>query len=362
MRLLVIARLLDVKVRDKLTPLLRNDLVDHVTLIRHERVSLQSDKLTQVIHDSGIVEGVLKQKRSAQIKNTWLCFYNGLRVARREHPHVIVAYNLVPYGLVAWLVARLTGAKIIVSMIGSDFNLHVRLHWFGGILRAVLRNCDRVTIFGEEARASLVVYGLSADRVFVLPNTADTDAYQPDPTVTPDVDLIYVGNLAPLKRVDLLLHTLHKIHETRPMTTLLIVGDGDERDNLKSLAQSLGIAHAVTFHGWTDQVVPLLRRARIFTFLSQYEGLPMAMVEAMCTGLPVVVADVGAINTIVRDGENGYLLPSPADPVCASEHILRLLQDTDHYQQMREQALLVRQTHGYKRTQHVWRQILESLN
>jgi glycosyltransferase involved in cell wall biosynthesis len=361
MRLLVIARLLDVKVRDKLIPLLRNELVDHVTLVRHAWVSLHSEKLTQVIHDSGMVEGVLKQKRSAQLKNTWLCFYNGLRVAQREHPHVIVAYNLVPYGLVAWLVARLTGAKIIVSLIGSDFNLHVRLHWFGGLLRAILRNCDRVTIFGEDARASLIGYGLSPDRVFVLPNTADTDTYKPDLTVTPDVDLIYVGNLAPLKRVDLVLDTLHKIHESRPETTLLIVGDGDERDNLKSLAQSLGISHVVTFHGWTAQVVPLLRRARIFAFFSQYEGLPMAMVEAMCTGLPVVVADVGALNTVVRDGENGYLLPSPADPVCASEHILHLLRDADHYQQLREQALTVRQTHGYERTQEVWRNILESL-
>lgn len=361
MRLLVIARLLDVKVRDKLTPLLRNELVDHITLVRHARISLQSDKLTQVMHDSGIIEGVLKQKPSAQLKNTWLCFYNGLHVARREHPGVIVAYNLVPYGLVAWLVARLSGAKVVVSLIGSDFNLHVRLRWFGGILRAILRNCDRVTIFGEEARTSLIAYGLREDRVFVLPNTADTDTYKPDPTVMPDVDLIYVGNLAPLKRVDLVLHTLHKIHETRPETTLLIAGDGDERENLKSLAQSLGIAHAVTFHGWTSQVVTLLRRARIFTFLSQYEGLPMAMVEAMSTGLPVVVANVGAINTVVRDGENGYLLPSPADPACASEHILRLLKDADHYQQLSKQALTVRQTHGYEHTQEVWRQILESL-
>jgi glycosyltransferase involved in cell wall biosynthesis len=361
MKLLVLTRLINVKVQDKFTPLLDSELVEHLTLVRHAPINLNSPKLTQLIHDSGMVEGVLKQRWTAQLMNGWLSFYRGLQYARRERPQVIIGFYLVPYGVIAWLIARLTGAKAVVSLVGSDFNLQVSSRWLGPFLRAVLRRCDTVTVFGEDARARLIAYGVPADRVTTLPNTADTQRYRPNPQITPDVDLIYTGNLRDLKRVDLLLHALRLIHETRPSTTLLIVGDGAERAHLEELAQSLGVAHAVTFYGWTDQVVEQLWRARAFVFLSTYEGLPMAMIEAMCTGLPVVVTDVGAINTVVQDGENGYLIPSPANPALVAERVLQLLDDAAHYHQLREAALQVRATHGYERSKAIWNDILSRL-
>lgn len=360
-RILAVMRLTNVKVRDKLIPLLNSELVEHITLVRHAPVDVQSEKLSQVIHDSGLIEGRIEQTWLARFSNVWLCFYQGLRVARREHPHVVLSFNLVPYGVIAWLIARLTGNKVIVSLIGSDYNLRVNSPWLGRALRPILRNLDRVTVFGEEARTRLIGYGVMTERVFALPNTADTHLYKPNPQITPDVDLIYVGNLGPLKRVDLILRTLRQIHATRPTTTLLIVGDGAERARLEALAHSLGVAHAVTFCGWTDRVIEQLWRARLLVFLSEYEGLPMALLEAMCAGLPVVATDVGAMNSVVKDGANGYRVPSPADPSLVAERLLRLLSDAEHYHKLRAAALKVRETHGYKQTTHIWEQILRGL-
>jgi glycosyltransferase involved in cell wall biosynthesis len=360
-RIVAVMRLGNAKARDKLIPLLNSELVSHITLVRHAPVDIESEKLSQVIHNSGLVEGRTKETWRARLTNIWLCFYQGLRVAKREQPHIILSINLVPYGIIAWLVGRLTGKKVVVSLIGTDYNLRVKSPWFGRVLRPILRNLDGVTVFGEKARSDLIGYGVAPERVFVLPNTADTNLYKPNPQITPDADLIYIGNLGPLKRVDLVLQALRQMHVTRPVTTLLIVGDGAERASLETLALSLGVAHAVTFCGWTDRVVEQLWRARLMVFLSEYEGLPMALIEAMCTGLPVVATDVGAINTVVKDGENGYVVASPADPPLVAERILRLLSDAELYQQMREAALRVRGTHGYERTSRVWDEIISRL-
>jgi len=344
-------RLTDVKTRDKLMPLLQSRLVRKVTLVRFAPVKLESDKLTQVIYDLGVRKS---WTLFTGLKNAWMSFWTMLRLARTESPDVLIAFYLVPHGLVAWLAARVTHKKAIVSLIGSDFHRSLNLPLFGRAITLVLRDFDAVAIFGEEVRQALVRFGVPAQRVFVLPNTADVSVFYPDSSVQPDVDLIYTGALRDFKRVDLLLRALHQVCEIRPQTSLLVVGDGPERVPLERLAQSLGLAERVEFYGQTDQVADQLRRARVFVMLSEHEGLPMAMIEAMCTGLPVVVTHVGAIDSVVCDGENGYLVPSPADPALVAGRILRLLDDPEHYQQLSKAALRVRETHGYEQTARIW--------
>ncbi len=355
-------RLTDVKTCDKLLPLLRSNLVRQVTLVRYRRVKLVSDKFTQVTYDLVEQEARGDWPLLIGLRNTWKNFWAMLGIARRQKPEVILAFFLVPHGLVAWLVARLTGRRAVVSLIGADFNRHVKGRITGFLMRAVLRNCDAVAVFGPTVRQDLIGFGVRAERVFVLPNTADTDLYSPDPSVNPNVDLIFVGNFIPRKRIDLLLQALKTVRESRPQARLLLVGDGVERAKLERLAQELDITDSVEFHGHSQRVVEQLRRARVFVLLSTSEGLPMAMVEAMCTGLPVVVTDVGANASVVRDGENGYLVPSPADPSLVAERILRLLLDAEHYQRAHEAALRVRETLDYEQTTQVWDHILNSLN
>lgn len=354
MRLLAIMRLGSVKARDKLVPLLRSSCVEHVTLVRHTPVDIDSPRLRQDIHRSSLDQGVAAPRFCASAHNLLQCLYRGVRAVRRDRLDAVVAFNFVPYGVVAYVVARLTGRRVIVSLIGADFNTYLWTRPWGAPLRAVLRRCDRVAIFGEQARQVLLDLGLRDDQVFVLPNTADTDRYHPDPQTEPAYDLICTGYLIPRKQVDRLLEALALVRRRRPHTTLLIVGDGVERGRLEALAGHLEVSEMVTFEGWSDQVAELLRRARVFVLLSQAEGLPIAMLEAMCSGLPVVVTDVGANATVIDDGVNGYLVPASADPEVVADRILRLLEDPAHLQEAGEAALRVRETHGYSATADVW--------
>ena len=357
MRIVITMRLNEVKAIDKLRPLLQCKLVDKVTLIRHDAINLKSDKLVQLNYAS-----------AAGFKSIWktlystaLNFWYALRVASGEKPDAILGYYLTPYGMIAWAVARLTGSLAMMSLIGTDFNKRLKTPVLGGLLLAILRNSDAVMVFGETARQELLNKGLQPSKVFALPNTANLTIYYPDPLIHPDYDLVYVGNLLPGKRVDLILRSLKKIREHRPQTNLLIVGDGVERPYLEKLAQSLSIADAVEFYGHSTSVVDQLRRARAFIFLSDHEGLPMALVEAMCTGLPAVATAVGAISTVITEGKNGFLVDPPADPDKVAAYLLGLLNDPLQYASFQKAALQVRNTHSYERSTQVWSEILASV-
>jgi glycosyltransferase involved in cell wall biosynthesis len=360
MRVMAIMRLADAKAQDKLLPLLRSPLVERLIVVRHSAVDVEMSKLVQVVHDVGLKEPGERQRPLSRLHNVWACLWNGLRISRRERPDLVWGIVLLPYGLVAWLVARLTGVPVVLSLIGTDYNKQVR-KWWGRVLLPILHDYDAVTVFSQEGRGWLIEHGLEPSRVFLFPNCVNIDRYYPETGTVPDIDLVYVGQLVDFKRVDLLLHALRLVRMERPRTRLLIVGDGPERGALERLAQELSLDDAAHFIGWSDQVADLLRRARTFVSLSETEGLPMAMLEAMSTGLPPVVTDVGAVGSVVRDGENGYLLPSPADPALVAERVLRLLNDQTHYQQLHRAACEVRRSHAYERATGIWTELLTKI-
>ncbi|HEX2908676.1 MAG TPA: glycosyltransferase, partial [Phototrophicaceae bacterium] len=207
-------------------------------------------------------------------------------------------------------------------------------------------------------RQGLIQAGLAPERVFTLLNPVDTTAFYPDPQVPKQYDLSFVGYLRFPKRVDLLLQALAEMRQTRPETNLLIIGNGAERDNLETLADTLHVGAGVTFVGWQDNVVDYLRQSRMLVLLSEHEGLPVVALEAMSTGLPVLLTDVGSCRTVVRDGKNGYLVDSPADPHLVAERLLGLLTDPERYAQFSAEALTVRETHDMRQVTRNWERIL----
>ena len=361
MDVLVIVRLSNAKARDHIMPLIEADHIGHVTLVRHAPVDIQSGKLTQHIHNSGLDDGTGKMRLLSSLKNLWLCFFNGLKIARsRSQPEMVIAFNFVPYGLIAWSVARLARIKVTVGLIGTDFNLRLKAGFFAPFFRVILRNCDSITIFSEEAKRALMKDGIAEEVVFILPHAIDTDLYSPDLSSDTVADLIYVGYLRQLKRVDRILLVMKHILEVESETLLWIVGDGPARSELEQLAQDLDIAKSVNFIGWSTVPVEYLRKARVFISLSDYEGLPMSTIEALCTGLPVVVSNVGALGTLIDDGINGYLVTPSEDPSQAADRILRILTDPTKYQQMRSAALVVRESYTYHHASSTWESVVAS--
>ncbi len=362
MHILAILRLGKAKARDKLTPLLQVTEADRVTLIRHAPIALESPKLVQVIHDVGLVDDGPPRSRWSSAHNLLSCFVNGWRVGRREHVDAFAAFNLFPYGVIAWTIAHLLRRPIVLSLIGTDFDVRLKTPVLGTMLRGVLKTSNAVAIYSHEARQHLVQAGLQPQRVFVLPNTVATDRFYPDEKPKRDFDFLYVGNLYDFKRVDLVLKAFQIVHHSQPDSRCCVLGDGPQRQALENLAQELGIAQAVHFEGWADDIPAWMRRSQVLLLLSEHEGLPAVLLEALCTGVPVIATDVGAVTSVVRDGENGFVLPTQPDAALVAAKALALLSDEPLYQQMRKQALTTRNTHSYEQAARVWQEILHSLS
>ena len=131
-----------------------------------------------------------------------------------------------------------------------------------------------------------------------------------------------VGRIDRQKGHDLLVRALPQL----PDVTAVVVGDGPEREELVALAGSLGVADRLVITGWKDDARDSLTTFDVFALPSRFEGFPLALLEAMLAGLPVVAADVGSVSEAVVDRRTGILID--AEDVDALANAVReLLED-----------------------------------
>jgi glycosyltransferase involved in cell wall biosynthesis len=135
-----------------------------------------------------------------------------------------------------------------------------------------------------------------------------------------------VARLSDVKGHIYLLEAMRKVIASIPRATLLIVGDGKEKDNLLALSVSLEIQKRVFFLPEVSDTREVLSGMDVFVMPSLNEGLGLALMEAMAFGLPVIGSDVGGIRSLIKDGETG-LLVRPADSPALGFAILELLND-----------------------------------
>jgi glycosyltransferase involved in cell wall biosynthesis len=135
-----------------------------------------------------------------------------------------------------------------------------------------------------------------------------------------------VGRLSPVKGIEYLLQAVSLLVHERGMLSIqaVIVGGGPLQRSLETLAQNLAISGHVRFLGERHDVPSLLRLFDVFAMPSLHEGIPMALLEAMRAGCPVVASAVGGIPEVIRDGDDGMLVPA-RDP-SALAHAIGTLQ------------------------------------
>jgi glycosyltransferase involved in cell wall biosynthesis len=148
---------------------------------------------------------------------------------------------------------------------------------------------------------------------------------RPPPASRPARDVatvVAVGRFEHQKGFDVLVDAFARL----PAGRLLLVGDGSERGALERQVALLGLDHRVRLTGWIDDPRALLDEADVFALPSRFEGFPLAVVEAMLAGLPVVAADVGSVREAVVAGESGVLV-NPDDAAGLATALQRLLED-----------------------------------
>jgi alpha-1,3-mannosyltransferase len=167
-----------------------------------------------------------------------------------------------------------------------------------------------------------------------------------------DGTLVYVGRLSPNKRLDNLMKAFFYIHKKQTNSKLFIIG-GDWQGNrrmLESLSKKLGIEKNVVFTGRIshDKLINFFEKAQFFVCASEYEGFGISILEAMAAGLPVVVNDIDAFRTFVKNRENGFIT-NFSKPRKAAELILSLSTNKSKLAQISRQAKTSAKAYDYKR-------------
>jgi glycosyltransferase involved in cell wall biosynthesis len=256
-------------------------------------------------------------------------FFTLMAVTRRQHTDAIHIHWVVPNGPAGALAAILRGIPYIVSLHGSDIYLAKKNRLFGLAAKMVFQRAAGVTACSKELQEAAFSLGASkntqllawgADPVLFSPEMRRIDFRENLQIPDSSVLVLAMGRMVYKKGFDILLKALPQVIAACPEAHLVLAGDGAIRSELEQLSIQLGIQRNVTFTGripW-NEVPGYLASADIFVLPSvrdvhgNIDGLPTVLPEAMACGAAVIASDIGGVNLVVHDAENGLLVP-PGD-------------------------------------------------
>jgi glycosyltransferase involved in cell wall biosynthesis len=266
----------------------------------------------------------------------YLSFLKVAKILREERIEVIHTHNTQPF-VDGTLAALLTGVKTIVHTDHArdfpDKKRYMVAEW-------VVSHCAyKVVGVSEHTSHNLMHYEkISPCKIVTIPNgidgtrfahTLDTSAKRRELSIAQTGPVIGLGvRLSEQKGITYLLKAMPDILAQVPGTTLVIAGEGPLEHYLKTEARALGIASQVHFLGPRLDIPDLLKLFDVYVLPSNWEGLPMVLLEAMAAGCPIVATDVGGVATAVRSGHNGTLVP-PREPEAIASAVVDLLMDAE---------------------------------
>jgi glycosyltransferase involved in cell wall biosynthesis len=295
-------------------------------------------------------------------------------VAIRSRPHIVGGFHLLLNGLTAALIARVIGARSLYfcgggrrEVEGGGYATENRLFRMLALpdpvierrLLDVVGTFDIIVTTGQKTIQFFEQHGIKG-QFHIIPGGFDSSRFYPA-NHPPDADLILVGRLSSVKRVDVFLQAIRLARKEFPDISAIIVGDGPMGDPLKDLADELGVSSNVRFVGQQHRVEEWLRRAKIFVLTSDSEGLSLAMMEAMLSGLPPIVSEVGDLGEMVEDGVNGFLIHDRRPEVFA-DRILSLLREPNRLHRFSQSARRSVERFDVANVGRLWNDILQTDN
>ena len=279
---------------------------------------------------------------SGQIKKWGLLFSSLPMLIKLHHQYDLIfvsGYRII--GLTAVLAGKLFRKPVVLKadsqgeMSGDFFESglkkigisHTSLPFrlFLGFRNTVLKKADAFSAISPEIASEWTSNGIPSDRIHLIPNSVDTQRFIPVEaaekiSLRKKLNLpqnatiaIYTGRLVSYKGLPLLLKVWNEIRLKHENVLLILAGTGgldihNCEDELRAYVKVTGLENHVLFTGAVQNVPEYLQASDIFVFPTENDAFPSSIVEAMACGLPVLTTPVGAIKTIVTDGETGVLI------------------------------------------------------
>lgn len=221
-------------------------------------------------------------------------------LARRRRPLVVHTYH--GHVLEGYFGPAVTAGYRTVERVLGRFSDRLV-----GVSQATVDDLVRLAVAPRE-RFTVVPLGFELERFLAL---------DPRPEAG-DVVAMYAGRLVPIKQVDVLLRALARARDAGARVKLVVLGDGELRPDLERLGRDLGIAAAVTFAGYREDVLPYLADADMAVLSSANEGTPVALIEAAAAARPLVSTRVGGVADVVAPGTGRLVEPGDEEAFAAA--------------------------------------------
>ncbi|OFX01700.1 MAG: hypothetical protein A3E78_05070 [Alphaproteobacteria bacterium RIFCSPHIGHO2_12_FULL_63_12] len=228
---------------------------------------------------------------------------------------LIDAHYLYPDAVAAVRVARALGKPVVLTARGSDVTLFTKYPRQRAMILDAIYKADGVIAVAAALKEGLVEIGAPAEKITVLGNGVDLSGFRPLDRdeirarmhLQGDV-IASVGSLIPRKGHDVVVGAVASM----PQATLLIVGEGEERARLQSLAQKLGVAERVRFLGQMahGDLTEIYNAADALALASTHEGWPNVLLEAIACGTPAVASDAGGNREVIAAPAAGRIAPA----------------------------------------------------
>lgn len=306
-------------------------------------------------------------------------FWRILRIVLLRRPDILLASGQ----RAAWMagfISRLTGRRLVAVGHGTEFGARGRLA--RALNRFAYNHAGLMVAVSEYTGQVIQDCGLLPGDLRVIPNGADASLYRPlppeeveelrghDAVVAPEHRvLLTVGRVDRRKGQDLVIRALPQILRELPEVHYVVVGLPDRAEELRRLAEELGVSSHVFFLGRqpTSALVGYYNACDLFVLTSRhtddgdFEGYGIVVVEAALCGKPALVAGDSGLAEAVIDGQTGLVVP-PEDPDAIASHVIRLLRDDDLRRRLGASALeRARAEMSWRRRGGEYHQLLSSL-
>lgn len=293
------------------------------------------------------------------------------RLLRLFQPDVVHAHNLFFRTTEAVALLRKRFSVPLVTTLhlakeegkGSLLSAAIRAYE-STVGRFIIRRSDRIiTVSNAVAKHAQHMMKLPKP-VTVIPNGVDTKVFYPKPDrQNSNQTILFVGRMVPNKGPEVLIRAVPAVVARFPKARFVLVGDGPLQTRLQNQVKRLGVGRTVQFLGLRHDVPDLMREACLMVRPSTLEGMPLTVLEAMASALPVVATPVGGTPELLQDGVHGYLVPV-GDSMALANAIIKVLDSPALAGEMgRRGRELVEKSYSWEavvtRTEQVYQELLQ---
>ncbi|MFA9261881.1 MAG: glycosyltransferase [Undibacterium sp.] len=285
-------------------------------------------------------------------------------------PDIVITY-LFHADFLGRLALLGTTNATVIPFLRTTYN-HPR-YWIARLFEWLTKPLVRHYLANSEAVKDFYIrhIGVASERITVIPNGIDTayfDQLAPDLelraalSLSPDdFVIICVANLHPNKGHRFLLEAFESLRLEFPKTKLLLIGDGEERENIEAMTRALHSKDAIRLLGRRNDVPALLKLSDLFVLPTLFEGQSNAILEAMAADVPVITTDIPENRCIIKDSITGLLVPKN-DSAAIAGALRKLLSDTTFRKSLTDNAHdTIRDHHSLSSIRESWTTFLRAL-